>query len=83
MSVDRCIACSASEIFVVFVSDVFFLLAYVLFGKTKVDHIYLCDILFATYQEVVWLYVAVQNTSRMDKFDQLKHFETDQYSCLD
>ena len=59
MSVDGCIASSASEIFIIFVGDVFFLLAYILFGKAKVDHVYLCDILFATYQEVVWFYVAV------------------------
>ena len=62
VSVDGGISGSTCEIFVVFISNMFFVLADILFGKSEVDHEYFRYVLFPANEEVVRFYVPVEHS---------------------
>ena len=82
MSVDRSISGCASQVLVVLISDVLFFLADILLGESEVYHVYLGDVVLSSDEEIVRFDVAMEDSSGMNKFNQLEHIETNQYCSL-
>ena len=65
MGVDTGVSGSACQILVFAVGDVGAVFRKVLFGQSEVDYVQFVAALATAHQEVVWLYVSVQEISGM------------------